>query len=306
MYRSPEKPDRPLVAVVILNWNGVAHLRECIPSVERSSYSPFTIIVVDNASSDDSVRWLQEEAGGIHLLVNSENIGFARGNNRGIGKALDLDAAYILLLNNDTAIERTMLEELVNLAERDPSIGITGPKIYYWDDRGRIWFAGGRIDFWRGKIYHHGVRSMNDSAYSSTRDVDYITGCALMIKRDVVEKIGFLDPSYGIYTEDVDLCHRARLAGYRVVFCPEARMWHRISASTGGGLTPFKIYHKVRSNYLFFRRFARFYHWPSILFFVKAGALAFIFHSLFNGKSRSVVPLLNAFKDTVLGRKRRI
>ena len=303
---NPGKGNRgfPRVGVVILNWNGLAHLKECIPSVLESSYPNFFVILVDNASEDDSIPWIGENAPNIIIIPNRENLGFARGNNAGIERALLKGADYILILNNDTAVDPSLIGEMVRIAETDHDIGVVGPKIYYWEEGARLWFAGGKIDFLRGKIYHHGVRCQDGPRFDEIREVDYITGCALMIRRAAVERIGLLDPSYEIYTEDVDWCQRARLAGYRILYCPSARMRHRISASTGGGLTPFKIYHKVRSNFLFFRRYAKIYHWPTIILSVAIGAIGFMARSILGGNSRAIVPLMKAFRDNLRPRRR--
>jgi GT2 family glycosyltransferase len=154
-----------------------------------------------------------------------------------------------------------------------PRTGVAGPKIYYENPPNQIWYAGGSVSLARGIVKHIGIRQQDAGQFDSVREVDYVTGCALMAKREVFDKIGYLDPAYRAYFEDVDFCARAARAGYEIRYVPRGKVWHKISASTGGQLSCQKISRKFRSSLRFFGRYAAPYHWLVIpLFFVIDGA----------------------------------
>jgi GT2 family glycosyltransferase len=263
----------PKVAVVVLAWNGKRLTMECLDSLQSLRYPNASLILVDNASTDGTAPEAKTRYGGRVLVVeNSENLGFSRGNNVGIRKALDEGADFVLLLNNDTVVDPDLVDRLVEVIAGSERIGIVGPKIFYASPPDRIWFAGGRIFLARGVSKHIGIRERDTGRYDSVRDVDYVTGCALLARREVFEKIGYLDPVYPAYYEDADLCMRARRAGFRVVYAPAGKVWHKISASTGGELGRAKISRKLKSSAIFFRRYAAWYHWLTIPFFAAADA----------------------------------
>lgn len=172
----------------------------------------------------------------IVLIKNPENSGFAEGNNIGIKYALKvLNPEYVLLLNNDTVVEKNFLNELVGVAESDKGIGFVGPKTYYYDYYGRtdvINFAGGRLVIWKGKSAHIGVNEIDKGQYNTVTDVDYVEGSCLLARRKVLELVGLLDPVYFLYWEEADWCIRVKKAGSRLVYAPKSKIWHKISASS--------------------------------------------------------------------------
>jgi GT2 family glycosyltransferase len=204
---------------------------------------------------------------------------FSGANNRGIDIALGDGADFVLLLNNDTEVDPDFLDRMVHAAAGDPSVGMVGPKIYYYEPPDEIWYAGGIVSLWRGLIAHRGIRQRDRGQYDEPGDTGYITACAVLVSRPCIERVGVLDDEYFIYGEDVDWCYRARRAGFRVVYEPGARVWHKVSSSSGGqnvpgGMTPFKVRHKIRSMLMFFRRYASWYHWITIPFFMAGQFLA--------------------------------
>jgi len=256
------------VAIVVLNWNGRNLTLDCLQSLDAVSTPGVRIFVVDNASSDGGVGAIRERYGSrVTIIENASNLGFAAGNNVGIRRALDEGVDFILLLNNDTVVAPDFLDHLLRPFLTMPALGITAPKIYYAEPADQIWFAGGEISMWRGVARHTGIREIDRGQYDTARDIDYATGCALLARRSVFEKIGDLDPGYRAYFEDADLCVRARAAGFRIRYVPESRVWHRISASTGGQLSRRKITRKLASARRFFGRHARPWHWTTIPFF---------------------------------------
>lgn len=297
-----KKYSQPLVYIIILNWNGKADTLECLSSLKKIRYSNYRICLVDNASTDDSVEAVRSKFPEVGIIENSENLRFARGNNVGIKFALQHDAEYVLLLNNDTKVDSEFLKEMIEVSKSDCMIGMVGPKIYHYDQPDLIWSAGGEISFWKGKIAHRGLRKRDSEKFDQIVAVDYLTACALLIRSEVIEKIGLLDPTYFMYSEDADWCERTRRAGFRLFFAPKAKVWHKISSTSGGGLTPYKALHKVKSSFLFFKRYARWYHWLTIPVFISGATIWFTMKQLTQGNFGIIFAVLKGFKEILRGR----
>jgi GT2 family glycosyltransferase len=222
----------PKVWIILLNWDGLTDTRECLESLRQITYENYQVLVVDNASLGDDPRILGEEYGEyIHIIENDENYGFAEGNNIGIRWILPRGTDYVLLLNNDTVVHPAFLTELVRAAEADPRIGVVGSKIYYLYDPEHIWSAGGRVDWWKGTVWMIGEGDEDGPAYHATTDVDWVSGCALMVKAKVLQEISLLDPFFFLRGEDVEFCIRARRSGYRVVYVATSEIWHKVGAA---------------------------------------------------------------------------
>jgi GT2 family glycosyltransferase len=250
----------PLVYIIVLTWNGKKDTLECLSSLKQLVYPNYRVLVVDNASVDGSTEQVKSQFPDVELIVNKDNFRFAGGNNVGIEYALSKNADYILLLNNDTIVDPNFITELVTTAESDSQIGIVGPKMYYYTDPKRIWYAGGKIEWWKGWISHIGIREIDNEQYCQTKETDFISGCCVLVKREVVETIGILDTAYYIYGEDVDWCIRAFRAGYRLIFEPRAKIWHKLSVSTGGHLSWFKNWNKLKSQMKIMAKYAKWYN----------------------------------------------
>jgi GT2 family glycosyltransferase len=254
----------PLVYIIVLTWNGKKDALECLGSLKELAYPNYRVLVIDNASVDGTAEQVRSQFPDVELIVNKDNFRFAGGNNVGIEYALTKNADYILLLNNDTTVDKTFIDELVSTAESDTKIGMVGPKMYYYSDPNRIWYAGGKIEWWKGWLSHIGVREMDNGQYSQTKETDFISGCCILVSRAFVEKVGMLDTTYYIYGEDVDWCIRAFRAGYRLMFEPKAKIWHKLSVSTGGHLSWFKNWNKLKSQLRIMARYAKWYCWFTI------------------------------------------
>jgi len=275
VFPAPAEPgSAPKVAVIVLNWNGLDLTLDCLESLLATTWPNLDVYLVDNASSDGSVEAVQEKyAGRVKIIVNGTNLGFAGGNNIGIDRALNDGADYVLLLNNDTVVAPGMVGHMADLLVQNPEAGIAGPKIYYHNPPDQIWFAGGEVFLARAIARHIGIREKDTGQYDTLKETDYITGCALIARREVFERIGKLDPVYVAYFEDTDFCMRARRAGYKIYYVPAGKVWHKISASTGGQLGAKKIKRKFRSTRIFFGRYARPWHWLTIPFFLLADVI---------------------------------
>ena len=248
--------SEPLVFIILVNWNGKNVTLDCLDSLKRLSYRNFRLVVVDNASSDGSVEAIRETHPEIVLVEQKQNLRFAGGNNVGMKYALEHGAELICLLNNDTTVDGNFLSHLVNHMQTNDKIGIIAPKICYHDEPNRIWFAGGEISMWTGTMKHTGIREIDSGQYDVSKEIDYSTGCCILTRREVVEKVGMLDESFFMYTEDADWSMRVRRAGYAILYEPQAKVWHKLSVASGGHLSFFKMKNKFISNLRFFFRYA--------------------------------------------------
>lgn len=258
----------PKVSIVVLTWNGRSLTLDCLESLAAVTYPNTEVVVVDNASSDGTAAAIQERFDQrFTIIVNDRNLGFSGGNNVGIRRALQEGCDYVLLLNNDTIVDAGLVEALVDVFRDHPDTGVAGPKIYYAQPPDQIWFAGAEVFLSRGTARHIGIRETDCGQHDEIREVDYITGCALMARREVFEAIGLLDDSYRAYYEDADFCLRARRRGYAIRYAPRGVVWHKISSSTGGQVSARKIQQKLKSSMKFFGRYASPHHWLTIPFF---------------------------------------
>ena len=291
----PAMKNNPLVAIILVNWNGKDVTIDCLESLKKVDYSPFKVYVVDNDSTDDSVEEISAKHQWVTIIQSDRNRFFAGGNNLGWQYVKRDNPKYVLFLNNDTEVAPDFLNHLVNKIQEDSSIGMVGPKIYHYDKPDLIWSAGGYINFFKGKTAHYGLRQIDHSQWDSEQEVDYLTGCAQLIRADLLYKLDGYDESYVMYSEDTDICYRLREMGYKIFYVPESKIWHKISSSSGGEITPYKVYNKIKSNYKFFKRYAKWYHWITIPFFVFWGGLKFIFKFLFKLELKNIFALFKGF-----------
>jgi GT2 family glycosyltransferase len=236
----------PKVGVVIVNHNQKELLRACLASWQACDYPAMTLMVSDDASTDGALEMLAQDFPGVRVLAHRPGIGFAAATNAGLA-LLAGDHPYVLAINNDTIVEPTMLSRLVAAAEADPGAAILGPKILYEAQRDKVWFGGGGFHRWLGYAYHAGIGSQDQPGERGAVACAFITGCCFLIRSSVGTALGFFRPELGFVAEDTDLCSRAREAGHRVLYVPEARMFHRISASLGSD-TPRVSYYATRNG----------------------------------------------------------
>lgn len=238
----------PHVVVVVLNWNGRQDTLDCLASLRALDGPSPTILVVDNGSSDGSEEAIRSAHPDLPFLQTGSNLGFAGGNNAGIEWARDHDADFVLLLNNDTQVQPDFLARLLARADADPGLGILGCSIAYADAPDRLWaFGGGRFDIATGWVRHI-QRPVPDAELATRGTVHfYVTGCAMLIRRGVVEAIGGLDRSYFHFCEDVDYCLRAKQHGFGIGVAPDSHLIHKVSATTQVD-SPLFLYYNLRSR----------------------------------------------------------
>ena len=229
----------PNVGIVISNYNGWQDTVQCLESLQKQTYRDFEIILLDDASTNDSVQQLQK-----HLTENTvflpqeANVGFAAANNVGMRRALADGCDWVLLLNNDTVAAPDFLE---NLLRETPAGAVSRPKMLFLDPPDEIWFAGGELDRATGKVRHLGGHEKDGPAFAEKKQVSFITFCCVLLPRQVIEQVGFLDETLFMYCEDVDYCIRLADAGVPLWFLPDARIWHKAGGSAGGMLSVYYI-----------------------------------------------------------------
>ena len=260
-----QKTTNPRVSIVILNWNGLDDTVECLESLKKLTYPNYKVIVVDNGSKGNDAQVLEDKFGDyIHLIKNDKNYGYAGGNNIGIRYVLsNFPTDYFLLLNNDTVVDPEFLTEMIKVADSNQSIGVTGGKIYYYDNPTQLQFIWGRVDFWRGrvlqtpKILSEKFKSMelDRGQYDRVTEADWVTGCCFLIKRSALEIIGLLDESYFSYWEETDYCMRAKKTGFRIVYVPRSKIWHK-TEQTAKKITGFTRYYLARNRFRFMKKHA--------------------------------------------------
>jgi GT2 family glycosyltransferase len=246
--------SQPHVVVIVLNWNGCTDTLACLASLARVEYSKMTVLVVDNGSTDGSEETIRREFPELSFLQTGSNLGFAGGNNEGLRWALERGADYALLLNNDTEVEPSFLGPMVALAQSDPKIGIVGSSIAYHHTPDRLWaFGGGRFDIATGWVRHIQRPVASDALRSEGHREFYLTGCTMLLRRGLLEEVGVLDESYFHFCEDVDLCLRAKAAGYSIAVAGDSRLTHKVSATTRVS-SPLFLYYNLRSRLTLVRR----------------------------------------------------
>lgn len=236
----------PLVSVIILNWNQKKLLKQCLDSVLCTDYARIEIIVSDNGSVDGSIELVKNEYSDVVLIENHANLGFCNGNNVAIKQA---KGDLILLLNNDTFVEKNWLKEVVKAA-CEPNVGIVGCKLLFAGTN--VIQSLGYVSNLLGHYVNRGFLHLNDEKCSSEQvvDVDYVSGAALAIKRAVITEIGSLDPIFYAYFEDVDWCYRVKTAGYRVVVAEKAVV-HHFGSLSWREFSFRKVYLTERNRFVF-------------------------------------------------------
>ncbi len=288
--------DLPRVAAIVLNYNGKDVTLQALASLSAMTYGAFDLIVVDNGSSDGSADAIAEQFPQVLQVRTDVNLGAAGGCNLGFRYALEQSYDYLLILNNDIEVAPEMLSELVALAEVDPQIGCVGPKEYYYWDRQRLWSAGGRIRFREAITRERGDGEIDEGQYDRDEQVDYINGCAMLIRRQAMLDVGLWDPLFHLAVEDADFCRRLQARGWTCWYAHRARLWHMVAYATGVYKAG-KTFQTGRSTALFLRRYAGPLQWLRSLAFLCAALPAAFVRELLKGNQGAVVSKARGFVD---------
>ncbi|MFA6888680.1 MAG: glycosyltransferase [Candidatus Woesearchaeota archaeon] len=251
---NPSEKHTPKVSIIILNWNGKQDTDDCLISLKKLDYNNYNIIIIDNGSTDDSVAYLKAKYPQVTILENKVNLGFTGGNNVGIKEAIKNGTKYVILLNNDTVVDKNMITEMIKGYQFGENVGLVGPKVVYYSNDKKIWCAGGHYNKFlgKGKMYDHYTRKKKN--LENITGVDWISFCVVMIKTEVFEKIGLLDNDFFFNSEDLDFCRRAVKNKFTCVYTPKAIVKHKISQDSGGLNSSFNIYYQVRNTLLFYKK----------------------------------------------------
>lgn len=239
------------VAVLILNYKVADLSLGCIESIKKSTYRNFKILVIDNCSGCSLSQDIKKMAD-VEFIQNKKNLGYTGGNNVGIKRALEENADFIFILNPDTTVDKDCIKFLVEGSKKFDT-GITGPKIYFADGE-TIWYAGGVFDELNVIGKHLGVDQKDRGQYDQAKKVDYVSGAAMMVKKEVFLKIGLFDERYFLYYEDSDFCFRAKHADFKIFYFPKALVYHNNAKSAGLG-SPIQDYFMTRNRILFASKF---------------------------------------------------
>lgn len=302
-----EEIPRPKVSIILLNWNGLEDTIECIESLKKITYPNYEVIVVDNGSKGNDAGILQEKYQDyIKVMRNKENLGFAEGNNVGMRQVLkEGESEYILLLNNDTIVDPKFLTELVRVAQTNPKIGIVGGKIYYYYDPRRIWYAGGKWGKFR-MSYHINMNKLDkNNVNDRDTETDWVMGCLLLVKTSIIKEVGLLPEDYFLYVEETDFCLRVQRYGYKIYYVPEAKIWHKCTASFNKEKSTVAIphYYGARNQLYFAKTYLPFHKKMAFyLFFFSYRLLRFIQWFL-QGRWNFIVFACLGIEDFLRGRR---
>lgn len=252
------------IFVILVNYNGINDTLDCIKSILATQREGVSIVVVDNASDKDETIEVKNKYPNVITIRSTVNGGFSGGNNIGIKYALEHGATYIMLLNNDTIIAPDMISLLLNYCNDKT---ITVPKMLYYSEKEKVWYGGGEINRWTGTAVHCGMNKKE--VPQSRRFCTFATGCCMMIKADIFTTIGLLNENYFMYSEDVDFCIRLLNYGIKIEYIPQAKLWHKVGASSGGEMSPFSTYYGTRNRLSLIRENKSFFHktayWYSLI-----------------------------------------
>ena len=242
----------PHVAIIVLNWNNAIDTLACLDSLEMIKYPAYSVLVVDNGSTDDSVAQIKAALPRIEILETGENLGYAGGNNVGIRHALAQGADYVCMLNNDVTVAPDFLSELVQVAEADPRAGLLGPKVLQREAPSRLQSAG-MVSTGIGRWQLRGLGELDEGQYDHLGRVAVLSGCALLASRRTIESVGLLDERFYLYDEDIDWCLRCQEKGYQNRLVSTSRVYHRSNEERAGS-RPLMTYYINRNRHLLCQR----------------------------------------------------
>ncbi|MDR3413182.1 MAG: glycosyltransferase family 2 protein [Formivibrio sp.] len=243
--------ERQIVAVVILNWNGGEDILDCLKSVFASKHKAIEVVIVDNGSVDRSSDAIRARFPQVHFLVNPQNLGFAKGSNQGMEWALEHGIRYVLLLNGDALVDANTIGELLAVVVRDDNKVVACPRIYLGNSTNRVnrlWFAYGTVKLWAGLFQNPAFNQIDSPKWSEARDMEYASGCCMLIPASVLQRVGMLDEAFFAYCEDIDFSLRVCKAGFRLRYVPTALLWHGSQQPTNRTHTATYRYLSTRNN----------------------------------------------------------
>lgn len=249
----------PLIAIILVNYDGIKDTIECVKSIKKSNYENYKIILVDNNSNDsEMIKHSEDLSANCDIILLDRNLGFSGGNNKGIIYAREkYRPDYYMLLNNDTVIQENTLITLLRLTEKTPKVGITTCQINYFYQPELVWFGDGKFDYNTGMADMPGLGKREEYHTKGVREITFATGCLFFIPSSVIQDIGLLDESFFLYSEDAEYSCRVQKCGYKIIYTTETKIYHKISASTGQ-YSKMQQYYMFRNNCYMIQRFCKY------------------------------------------------
>lgn len=239
----------PKVSVNILNWNRAQDTIECVESCQKIRYDRYEILIIDNHSTDNSVQIFRKHFPRVSIIQNNDNLGYAGGNNVGIRHALAEGADYVLILNNDTVVEPDVLEKLVHAMKNNQAAGIAAPKVLYYDDRKTINSLGTFTNWLRLRPYLGHCNQPDNSGFPEVMKKDILVGCALLVSKETIKRIGLLDENFFLLHEEADWCYRNLKSSFENIVVPGTVIYHKVSQTTKG--FPESTHYYSNRNFLY-------------------------------------------------------
>jgi len=297
-------PDR--IFIVVLTWNNYKDTNETLSSLLLSELLGAQILVVDNGSCDGSVEKLQKEykQKNITFISNAENLGYVGGNNFGIKYALALGAEYVMLLNNDVKVAPDFFRELLQNIKIHKNVGIVAPIIFYYDHPSIVWSDAGKYNKFFAGVKIKGQNRLFDINDKKVREAQFVSGCCMLVRREVLEKIGLLDDDYYFYSEDLDFCLRAIEKGFNIIVVPESKIWHKIARGYGSSDDPRYLYYQIRNRLLLSKKHYGILHQIYTIIFTAFVYVPYRIFRLFRKRKtmRAFYYIMKAFGDYFIGK----
>ena len=291
------------IYAVVANWNGGRENLECLRSLLEQGLPEANVIFVDNGSSDGSAALVRARHPQARLIENRANLGFGEASNQGAQRALELGARAVFFVNNDVVAPAGTLARLAAELDARPQAGIVGPLVLTKADPTRVWCAGGLLTWRENLSTLRGHLQPDGPQWRATRAVDYVPGCALLVRREVLEQVGMFDADFFAYMEDVDFCLRARAAGFETWLVGDVAVQHASSSSTGGGYNPRRKYMMGVNSIWFLRRHARAAQWLRFLAFDVLSLPFLWIAGLFRGRAKAVAAKGLGILDGLRGKR---
>ncbi|MEL6658055.1 MAG: glycosyltransferase family 2 protein [Bacteroidota bacterium] len=242
----------PLVSIIAVNFRKAGITCDFLDSLNVATYPNYELLLVDNGMLTDEQARFEAHHPQVRVIKSTENLGFAGGNNLAIRQA---QGKYLLLINNDTIVPPSFLEPMVAVMEADEKVGLVSPKIYYHDQPNMLQYAGrGYIEMRTGRGRDTAKHSDDQGQFDEQQEAAFAHGACMLIRTQLLEEVGLLREDYFMYYEELDFSVRARQAGWKIVYTPDAYIHHRESSSMGK-FSPMKTYYMFRNRWLFVRRF---------------------------------------------------
>jgi len=296
------------VAIILVNWNSFGFTNDCIISLKEMSFPDYDIIVTDNGSKDGSGKQLKERHPDIILIESDQNLGFTGGNNLGLQFSIQNNYLYSILLNNDTFVEKDFLSVLINYMDEHPEAGAIQPKIYFNHNRNIIWNAGSYYNKFWGYTYSKNYLRREKKTNDTVKEVDWITGCAFLVRNEVLKKTGLLASNMFIYSEDIDLSLRIHQSGYTLMYHPASVIYHIAGMSNKnktkgkeGYLNPIVHYLNERNKIWFLKKYTPFYCIPTVFIFNFFYSLGIMLYFVTRLRFQKLKAIIKAVKDGITG-----